>query len=61
MPYVNVKVAGSLTLDQKKEIVEGITNVIHKATDKPKDATYIVLEEINRENWAKGTKLLSEN
>ncbi|WP_457621173.1 tautomerase family protein [Persephonella sp.] len=60
MPYVNVKVAGSLTKEQKKKIVEGITKVLEDVAKKPPSATYVVIEEIDRDNWGKGGKLLSE-
>ncbi|WP_457643484.1 tautomerase family protein [Persephonella sp.] len=60
MPYVNVKVAGSLTKEQKKQIVEGITKLLEEIAGKPPSATYVVIEEIDRDNWGKGGKLLSE-
>ncbi|WP_457639771.1 tautomerase family protein [Persephonella sp.] len=60
MPYVNVKVAGSLTKEQKKQIVEGITKLLEEVAGKPPSATYVVIEEIDRDNWGKGGKLLSE-
>jgi 4-oxalocrotonate tautomerase len=60
MPYVNVKVAGELTKEQKKKIVEGITKVLEEVANKPPSATYVVIEEISRENWGKGGKLLSD-
>ncbi len=60
MPYVNVKVAGKLTKEQKQQIAEGITKVLQEVANKPPEATYIVIEEIDRENWAKGGKLLSD-
>ncbi len=60
MPYVNVKVAGNLTKEQKKKIVEGITKVLEEVANKPPEATYIVIEEIDRDNWGKGGKLLSD-
>lgn len=60
MPYINVKVAGNLTRDQKKEIAEKFSNVMHEVAGKKPASTYIVFEEINRENWAVGEKLLSE-
>ena len=59
MPYVNVKVAGKLTKEQKEKIVEGITKVLEEVANKPPSATYIVIEEVDRDNWAKGGKLLS--
>ncbi len=60
MPYVNVKVAGSLTKEQKKEITDGITNLLKDVANKPPSATYIVIDEVDRENRAVGGKLLSE-
>jgi len=59
MPYVNVKVAGKLTKEQKEKIAEGITKVLEEVANKPPSATYIVIDEVDRENWAKGGKLLS--
>ncbi len=60
MPYVNVKVAGELTKEQKQKIVEGITKVLQEVANKPPEATYIVIEEISRDNWGKAGKLLSD-
>ncbi len=59
MPYVNVKVAGKLTKEQKEKLAEGITKVLEEVANKPPSATYIVIEEVDRDNWAKGGKLLS--
>ncbi len=61
MPYVNVKVAGKLSKEQKEKIVEGITKVLEEVANKPPSATYIVIDEVDRENWAKAGKLLSES
>ncbi|RME91548.1 MAG: 4-oxalocrotonate tautomerase family protein [Candidatus Hydrogenedentota bacterium] len=58
MPYVEVKVAGNLSKDQKEKISQGITNVLKDVAGKPPEATYVVIEEVSRENWAKGGKLL---
>lgn len=60
MPYVNVKAAGTLTKEQKQKISEGITEVITNVTGKPASVTYIVIEEVDRENWAIGGKLLAD-
>lgn len=60
MPYVNVKVAGTLTKEQKQKIVEGITKVLEEVANKPPSATYVVIEEVDRDNWGKGGKLLSD-
>lgn len=59
MPYVDVKVAGSLTKDQKEKIAAGITKLLEDVAGKPASVTYVVIEEVVRENWAVGGKLLS--
>ncbi len=59
MPYVDVKVAGSLTKDQKEKIVEGITKFLEDVAGKPPSVTYVVIDEVEKENWAVGGKLLS--
>lgn len=61
MPYVNVKVAGELTREQKQQIADGISEVLLKTANKPKEATYVVIDEVSRDNWAKAGKLLSDS
>ena len=56
----SVKVAGELTKEQKQKIVEGITKVLQEVANKPPEATYVVIEEISRDNWGKAGKLLSD-
>ncbi len=60
MPFVNVKVGGGLTVDQKRKIVEGITSLLEETAGKKPSATYVLIEEHDRENWGVGGKLLSE-
>ena len=60
MPYVNVKVAGSLTKEQKAEIAEKMTKVLEEVAGKPPSLTYVVIDEVEREDWAVGGKLLTE-
>jgi 4-oxalocrotonate tautomerase len=60
MPYVNVRVAGALTGPQKKEIVARITQVMEEVAGKPPAATYVVIDEVPRHNWAKSGELLEE-
>lgn len=60
MPYVNVKTAGRLTKEQKSEIAEKFSAVLFDVAGKKPETTYIVFEDVDRENWAAGGKLLSE-
>ena len=57
MPYVNVKLIGKLTKQQKQTIVEQISETLEKVANKPKRHTYIVIEEISAENWGVNGKL----
>ena len=59
MPYINVRVAGELSREQKEEIVTDITNTMERVAGKPPSATYIVIDEVSRENWAKSGALLA--
>ena len=58
MPFVNVKLAGSISKEQKKEIAKEITETLQKHAHKPPSYTYIVFEEVKMEDWAIGGSLL---
>jgi 4-oxalocrotonate tautomerase len=58
MPYVNVKVAGQLTREQREEIARQITETLQKVAGKPAASTYVVIDELDRAHWAVGGKLL---
>ncbi len=60
MPYVNIRVAGTLSRKQKKKIARGVTRVIAKEANKPESSILIFIDEEQRENIAKGGKLLDE-
>lgn len=58
MPFVNVKLAGSVTKEQKKQIAKEITETLTKHAHKPANYTYVVFEEVEFEDWAIGGELL---
>jgi len=58
MPFVEIKLAGSVNREQKEELVKGVTDLLEKVAGKPPQATYVVIQEVERENWAKGGTLL---
>ncbi|MBL4888921.1 MAG: 4-oxalocrotonate tautomerase family protein [Candidatus Lindowbacteria bacterium] len=58
MPIVHLKTAGSLTKEQKSKIAQEFTKTLEDVAGKPPAATYVVIEEVERENWAKGGELL---
>ena len=57
MPYVEVKLIGKLTKEQKQKIVWEISETLEKVAGKPKDHTYVVIQELDPQNWGSGGKL----
>ena len=53
MPYVNIRVAGTLTRDQKAKIADEVTDTLHRIANKPKEAVLIFIDEVSPENIAK--------
>ena len=60
MPYVSIRVAGSLDTKQKKEICSGVTEIIYNVAGKPKESILVFIDEVPRENISSGGTLLSE-
>lgn len=60
MPYVNIRVAGTLSKEQKKKISKGITEVIVKEANKPPESVLIFIDEVERDNIAKAGNLMSD-
>ena len=58
MPYVDIKVAGELSADQKNAIATDVAASLEKNAGKPVSATYITFTEIPRSSWAKSGQLL---
>ena len=60
MPYVSIRVAGTLSKEQKQKISKGVTEVISEAANKPPESILIFIDENDRENVAKKGKLLDD-
>ncbi|MCP5279299.1 MAG: 4-oxalocrotonate tautomerase family protein [Thiobacillus sp.] len=60
MPVVTIKLAGSLTREQKRKIAEEVTDSLERHTGKPRSYTYIAFEAMPEEDWAIGGQLLDE-
>ena len=61
MPYVNIRIAGTLSREQKAKIAAEITDTLERIALKPKSYTYIAFDELAEENWAIAGKLLDES
>jgi len=60
MPYVNIRIAGILSREQKRQIAAEFTNTLERIELKPASYTYIAFDELPDENWAIAGKLLDE-
>ena len=60
MPFVNIKLAGKLTKEQKSEIAKEVTASISKIANKPPENVLVLIEDIDREQWAKSGTLLTD-
>lgn len=58
MPFINIKLAGQLTKEQKAEITKEVTDSVSRIANKPKESILVLIEPIERENWGKSGKLL---
>ncbi|WCM18585.1 4-oxalocrotonate tautomerase family protein [Paraburkholderia bryophila] len=62
MPIVTIQVtregsqAGheSVTADEKARLIAGVSQVLLDVLNKPLDSTFVVIEEVNLENWGWG-------
>ena len=56
MPYVNIKITreGATTKEQKAALIRGVTDVLVDVLDKPPSMTFVVLDEVELEDWGFG-------
>jgi len=68
MPYVNIKVtregttpgATATTAEQKKALIKGISDLLFNVMGKPHSSTFVVIDEVDLENWGVGGVTVSE-
>ncbi len=59
MPSINLKLVGKLCRGQKAKIAKEFSDTLLKVAGKPKEATYLVIDEVAGENWAQGDKFFA--
>ena len=57
MPIVSIKIATGRSTEQKRNLVQAITNVVVEVLDIKPEWVTVLIDEIDRENWATGGKL----
>jgi len=56
MPYINLKLVGKLSKEQKEKIAKEFSDTLLRVANKPKEYMYLVIDEVSGENWAQGEK-----
>ena len=56
MPYVNIKITreGGTTQEQKAVLIQGVTDLLVNVLDKSPATTFVVIDEVELENWGIG-------
>jgi 4-oxalocrotonate tautomerase len=55
MPYVNIRITREgTTASQKAEIIKGVTDVLVAVLNKDPNSTFVVIDEVDLENWGAG-------
>ena len=68
MPIVNIQVtregsrpgATSVTSQEKAALIKGVSELLRDVLNKPLESTFVVIEEVDPENWA-GADCLPSN
>ena len=61
MPYVNVRITkDDVTADQKRQLVEDITETLVRVLGKRPEHIHIIIDEVEPENWGFAGMLTTE-
>ncbi len=68
MPIVTIQVtregakpgANAVTAEEKAQLIKGVSHLLLDVLNKPLDATFVVIEEVEMENWGWGGLPLPE-
>jgi 4-oxalocrotonate tautomerase len=60
MPFVNIRILKGHPQERKDEISRRVTAAISEVAELPKDAIWIVFEDVEAEDWYVGATRVSE-
>ena len=60
MPFVSIRILNGHSQQRKDEISTRVTNAISEVAELPKEAIWVVFEEVTAEDWYVGAKSVSE-
>jgi 4-oxalocrotonate tautomerase family enzyme len=60
VPFVHIANAGPLDADQRRRLATEVTELLHQVTGKPHGSVYCRIDEVPRDHFAVGGKLLAD-
>ena len=61
MPYVKVEIAkGIASVEQKRAVIRGMTEVLVKELGRNPEYIFVVIDEIDTDNWGRKGQSLTE-
>lgn len=57
MPIIRVEMFKGRNRDEKRKLAEALTNAMVEATGARKEAVWVVLQDVEKEDWAFGGEL----
>ena len=60
MPFINVKMLEGRSEEQKRELVKAITDAMVNICGAKSEGTTVMIENVAKEDWAKGGVLMSD-
>lgn len=60
MPIIQIKITSGKTKEQKHLLVSELTRATTKVLNCPPNVVDVIIEEVNKDNWAKDGKLFSD-
>ncbi|WP_432472533.1 2-hydroxymuconate tautomerase family protein [Amphritea sp. HPY] len=61
MPYINIQVTDEgVTANQKKQLIQGATQLMVDVLNKDPAATFVVIDEVSTDNWGIGYDVVTD-
>lgn len=61
MPFVTIRITKEhVTSKQKAQLIEGVTALLQKVMNKNRATTFVIIEEVETDNWGIAGKQVSE-
>jgi 4-oxalocrotonate tautomerase len=54
MPVVRISMYDGRTVDQKRQLVKEVTDVVARITGNTPEGVHVIIDEVKRENWSIG-------